>query len=358
MRASFFLFAIARRTFGVFVRVSVVIAVVVTASPVPGVDVEVVHVAAATPSPTPSLGAPAVGIATSAPELDALSARSRARRRVPLAIGPRDVERRGVARRRARVHRRARVVRPHASTPSFARAMRRAVTRVRETASTSTSVAASSALGAWRRAFASDDERSRHEAMMGMEDAYGSGVTAQSEVESPEEKKRRMAEELERRGVLVGDRVRVEVRVGAPLPEQWRHTSTERQDDGTTSSARQSTEASFRSDQRRSSDDDPSSKVPAKKRWLTRVVFGYATLTRNGRVGVKRTGSADTDTSFPTYPKRWVTVLDVGELWEMCTGPRNPSGVSGASDQDMYEYMKATGANPENVSSQDISASR
>ena len=36
----------------------------------------------------------------------------------------------------------------------------------------------------------------------------------------------------------------------------------------------------------------------------------------------------------------WVTALDVGEMWEICTGPRN---LAGASDFDMYEYKKASG---------------
>ena len=73
---------------------------------------------------------------------------------------------------------------------------------------------------------------------------------------------------------------------------------------------------------------------------MTREVYGYAACVRNGRVGVKRVGAGDTDASFPTYPLSWVTVLDVGEMWEMNTGPRN---LAGASDDDMYEYQKATG---------------
>jgi hypothetical protein len=75
-------------------------------------------------------------------------------------------------------------------------------------------------------------------------------------------------------------------------------------------------------------------------RWRTRATFGYVVTVRNGRVGVKRTGSGDTKESFPTYPRSWVTVLDVGEMWEIVTGPRN---IQGTSDADFYEYQKATG---------------
>ena len=72
-------------------------------------------------------------------------------------------------------------------------------------------------------------------------------------------------------------------------------------------------------------------------------MHGYVVCVRNGRAGVKRTGHGDTETSFPTYPTAWCTALDVGELWEMCTGPRNLAGVSGASDEALAEYLKATG---------------
>ena len=86
--------------------------------------------------------------------------------------------------------------------------------------------------------------------------------------------------------------------------------------------------------------DATSERSSSKKRWLTRPVYGYACVVRNERVGVKRTGLMDTNESFPTYPKSWVTALDVGEMWEICTGPRN---LAGASDFDMYEYKKASG---------------
>ena len=194
---------------------------------------------------------------------------------------------------------------------------------------------------------AGEDEH--HEHMMAMEDSYGSGVMAEDKVESPEEKKRRIAEEMAARGVLVGDRVRVDVRVGAPLPERWRRATTERE------GASASRGGGEDERERRTANGGvgvsaasaPSSVADATaKRWLTRAVFGYAVCVRNGRVGVKRSGTADTDSSFPTYPTSWVTVLDIGELWEICTGPRNPTSLSGASDYDLYEYQKATGGIP------------
>jgi len=176
------------------------------------------------------------------------------------------------------------------------------------------------------------DDDASYEAMLSMDDGYGSGVLAEEQaareagdVETPAEKKARLAAELEARGVLVGDRVRVDVRVGAPLPERSNKASTSGVGGGGGGGVGDAT-----SDARAS----------AKKRWLTRPAYGYACVVRNERVGVKRTGMMDTNESFPTYPKSWVTVLDVGEMWEICTGPRN---LAGASDFDMYEYKKATG---------------
>jgi len=176
-----------------------------------------------------------------------------------------------------------------------------------------------------------DDDES-YEAMLSMDDGYGSGVLAEEQAaqsagkaETEAEKKARIAAELEARGVLVGDRVRVDVRVGAPLPERSNKSSTSGVG-GVGGGG--------------GGDDATSERSSSKKRWLTRPVYGYACVVRNERVGVKRTGLMDTNESFPTYPKSWVTALDVGEMWEICTGPRN---LAGASDFDMYEYKKASG---------------
>ena len=126
----------------------------------------------------------------------------------------------------------------------------------------------------------------------------------------------------------MGDRVRVDVRVGAPLPERSNKASTSGVGGvGGVGGGGGGADAT-------------SERSSSKKRWLTRPVYGYACVVRNERVGVKRTGLMDTNESFPTYPKSWVTALDVGEMWEICTGPRN---LAGASDFDMYEYKKASG---------------
>ena len=181
-----------------------------------------------------------------------------------------------------------------------------------------------------------DDDES-YEAMLSMDDGYGSGVLAEEQAaqsagkaETEAEKKARIAAELEARGVLVGDRVRVDVRVGAPLPERSNKASTSCVGVG----------FGVVGVGGGGGDDAMSERSSSKKRWLTRPVYGYACVVRNERVGVKRTGLMDTNESFPTYPKSWVTALDVGEMWEICTGPRN---LAGASDFDMYEYKKASG---------------
>ena len=181
-----------------------------------------------------------------------------------------------------------------------------------------------------------------YEKMMAMEDSYGSGVMQEEKsgrAETPGEKRQRIALDLERRGVLVGDRVRVAVRVGAPLPERAKKTR-----EGVASEmVRRETMATPSTSSVSNNINNingASTSAPKQRRWMTRAVTGYVVCVRNGRVGVKRTGLADSDEWFPTYPQSWVTVLDVGEMWEMNTGPRN---LAGASDDDMYEYQKATG---------------
>jgi hypothetical protein len=179
-----------------------------------------------------------------------------------------------------------------------------------------------------------------YEKMMAMEDSYGSGVMQEEKsgrAETPEEKRQRIALDLERRGVLVGDRVRVAVRVGAPLPERAKKT---REGVASEMVRRETMATSSTSSASNHNITDSSTSAQKQRRWMTRAVTGYVVCVRNGRVGVKRTGLADSDEWFPTYPQSWVTVLDVGEMWEMNTGPRN---LAGASDDDMYEYQKATG---------------
>jgi len=70
------------------------------------------------------------------------------------------------------------------------------------------------------------------------------------------------------------------------------------------------------------------------------VEIGYVCCVRGQRVGIKRNGHPeDTDTSFPTYPKSWVEVLNVGEMWDMKTGPRNLGAF--ASEEDYAQAQEA-----------------
>jgi len=185
-----------------------------------------------------------------------------------------------------------------------------------------------------KRDDASDDDA--FEAMMAMDDAYGSGVLNEEKSgrprESAAEKAKRVARELAKRGVLVGDRVRVDVRVGAPLPARSKKFASDSTAAAADAGASTTTTTTSTTDS-----------TATKRRFITRAVHGYVVCVRNGRAGVKRTGHGDTETSCPTYPTAWCTALDVGELWEMCTGPRNLAGVSGASDEALAEYLKATG---------------
>lgn len=170
---------------------------------------------------------------------------------------------------------------------------------------------------------------------MSMDDSYGSGVLQEERTtgrrETPAEKKKRLAAELRARGVLAGDRVKVDVRVGAPLPARSKL--------GVAAAMAADVVDQQGSDAKDAKHFFQEGGGASQKRWLTRAVFGYALCVRNGRVGVKRTGFGDTDESFPTYPIGWVTVLDAGEMWEINTGPRN---LAGASDWDYAEYRAAT----------------
>lgn len=77
-----------------------------------------------------------------------------------------------------------------------------------------------------------------------------------------------------------------------------------------------------------------------KRRWKIVQTHGYVVAVRGNRVGIKRSGHLeDTDKSFPTYPKDWVKVLDVGEMWEMKTGPRNLGAF--ASEDDYAQAQQA-----------------
>ena len=235
------------------------------------------------------------------------------------------------------------------------------------------------------RSFASephnDDWEANFEDLMAMEDSYGSGVedlsSAAAELAGARmAEQKRLQEEMRRlRGIQPGDRVKVRVRLGAPYPEVVQRfnyalpfggaglghapggggggdavdafDSKETPDGmgGISPTAKRQASASSRtsSAKRRDDADVPSAekkKPGASRRWKMGVELGYVVCVRGDRVGVKRNGHPeDTASVYPTYPKEWVEVLDVGEMWEMKTGPRNLGAF--ASEED---YAQAQGA--------------
>lgn len=260
--------------------------------------------------------------------------------------------------------------------------MLRAAARRLSGASASTAPARSVAglLPRGRRAFASephnDDWEANFEDLMAMEDSYGSGVedlsSAAAELANARmAEQKKLQEEMRRlRGIQVGDRVRVRVRQGAPYPEpvkRYHHASpfggaglghtpgadaTDHrgharppEDTEDTHGEPSAVEGAATGAGTRTATGDGAKK---SRRWKIVPVVGYVCRVRGERVGVKRNGHPeDTDDAFPTYPKSWVEVLDIGEMWEMKTGPRNLGAF--ASDDDYARaqaaWAEATGAN-------------
>ena len=227
---------------------------------------------------------------------------------------------------------------------------------------------------------------------MAMEDSYGSGVedlssAAMELANARMAEQKRLQEEMRRlRGIQVGDRVRVSVRQGAPYPEpikQYHYTSPfggaglGHQPSGGGGSGMGLGSAGpvgSASGSAAADVDDlegfafaaaetsvnggaggaggggygggggQSSAVTGhqrkQRRWKIVQVTGYVVKVRGNRVGVKRNDHlGDTDEVFPTYPKDWVEVLDVGEMWEIKTGPRNLGAF--ASDEDYAQAQQA-----------------
>lgn len=201
-----------------------------------------------------------------------------------------------------------------------------------------------------------DGWEANFEDLMAMEDSYGSGVedlsTAAMEMANARmAEQKRLQEEMRRlRGIQPGDRVKVRVRHGAPYPEPIKRYHYNAPFGGAGLGHRPSASPidAFDPDAAAEPDegDDPSDaedraaagggggkKNGDGRRWKIVPTLGYVVRVRGGRVGVKRNGHPeDTNESFPTYPKEWVEVLDVGEMWEMKTGPRNLGAF--ASDED------------------------
>jgi len=260
---------------------------------------------------------------------------------------------------------------------------------------------ASGSQGTRVRAFASephnDDWQANFEDLMAMEDSYGSGVedlsSAAAEMAGARmAEQKRLQEEMRRlRGIQPGDRVKIKVRLGAPYPEvvkRFHYTSpfggaglghvpgvaqVESQKHGTSNSSNSVRDSDLSNDSERdttgtgtvdegtsSVDEEGTKKMDnpshdekgEKRRWKTVVELGYVVCVRGNRVGVKRNGHLeDTVTAFPTYPKKWVEVLDIGEMWEMKTGPRNMGAF--ASDEDYAQAREQWAAATATVASAD-----
>ena len=216
-----------------------------------------------------------------------------------------------------------------------------------------------------------DGWEANFEDLMAMEDSYGSGVedlsTAAMEMANARmAEQKRLQEEMRRlRGIQPGDRVRVRVRHGAPYPDPIKryhytspfggaglgHDPSARGKGATAADADDNHDAPDGGDDEGGQRESPkgiASKGDAAtgttkgdaRRWKIVVEIGYVVCTRGDRVGVKRNGHPeDTETSFPTYPKSWVEVLNVGEMWDIKTGPRNLGAF--ASEEDYAQAQAA-----------------
>ena len=211
-----------------------------------------------------------------------------------------------------------------------------------------------------------DSWEANFEDLMAMEDSYGSGVedlsTAAMEMANARmAEQKRLQEEMRRlRGVQPGDRVRIRVRHGAPYPDpikRYHYTSPfggaglghdpgAAAKGGKTAASDSETPRDEEEIEKAAKGDSTTNKADAardkgdKRRWKIVVEIGYVTCVRGQRVGIKRNGHPeDTDTVFPTYPKSWVEVLNVGEMWDMKTGPRNLGAF--ASEEDYAQAQEA-----------------
>jgi hypothetical protein len=234
------------------------------------------------------------------------------------------------------------------------------------------------------RAFGSephnDDWEANFEDLMAMEDSYGSGVedlsSAAAELAGARmAEQKRFQEEMRRvRGIQPGDRVKIRVRHGAPYPEVVTSFHYASPFGGAGYGRAPAFAAAETTDANRSGRDPDESKESnadvrvstarrgeKKKRWKTAIEVGYVVTVRGAqrnRIGVKRNGHPeDTDVWFPTYPKEWVEVLDVGEMWEMKTGPRNLGAFASEEDyarEHQNQRAEATRATRRDESENDV----
>ena len=229
------------------------------------------------------------------------------------------------------------------------------------------------------RAFASephnDDWEANFEDLMAMEDSYGSGVEDLSSA-AAELANARMAEQkkLRRRcAACEASSPATESRCAcgsARRTRRWSRGSTTRRPFGGAGLGHAPASAGGERRRRRRSSarpglrrDEDDVATPAKKElidatarprrrdaasegdagaraWKMGVELGYVVCVRGERVGVKRNGHPE-DTRGATRRTRrtWVEVLDVGEMWEMKTGPRNLGAF--ASDEDYAQAQAA-----------------
>ena len=188
-----------------------------------------------------------------------------------------------------------------------------------------------------------DDELSNYEDLMAMEDSYGSGVSASEHAAAEAnakllQQRQKILEEREKRGIQVGDRVRVHARKGAPYPDlSMRKKYYDDRDSVMSAKTGGGARVGVGDYERKQAANAEGSK---KRRFDIRPVVGYVVEVRNDRVGVKRNERVDdSDISYPTFPRSWVEQLDIGEMWEMNTGSRNGSFGSFSSAEDAAFYQ-------------------
>ena len=188
-----------------------------------------------------------------------------------------------------------------------------------------------------------DDELSNYEDLMAMEDSYGSGVSASEHAAAEAnakllQQRQKVLEEREKRGIQVGDRVRVHARKGAPYPDlSMRKKYYDDRDSVMSAKTGGGARVGVGDYERKQAANAEGSK---KRRFDIRPVVGYVVEVRNDRVGVKRNERVDdSDISYPTFPRSWVEQLDIGEMWEMNTGSRNGSFGSFSSAEDAAFYQ-------------------
>ena len=160
-----------------------------------------------------------------------------------------------------------------------------------------------------------DDDES-HEAMLSMDDGYGSGVLAEEQAAQSAEGGDGGGEKGEDRGRVGGERgargrsrARGRARGGA-LPERSNKAPTS----GAAASRRARAACGARDER---TIELEKAMVDATGVWIR---VRRAQRTRRG----EEDGVDGHERVASNHPKSWVTAADAGEMWEICTGPRNP----------------------------------